>query len=165
MENLINAADSILRSYSLRLTNNMVDAEDLYQETIYRILKNTDKFEPGTNFNSWAAIIMRNLFINSYRKKVRRETILPITYNKALNTAGSSVENKGEQALYSQQILEMINELPENLSTPFFMTLEGYKYQEISEKLDIPLGTTKSRIFIAKQKLKRMYKRRYVVNS
>ena len=158
MKDLIEGVTPILKAYSLKLTRNLMDAEDLYQETVYRIIKNGDKYEPGTNFNSWAAVVMRNLFINTYRKKMRRETILPAVHGLGLNMVSNSVDNEGEQGLYYQQIVDMINELPDALSAPFRMTLEGYRYKEISEKLgDVPIGTIKSRVHFARKMLRKMY--------
>ena len=74
-----------LRAFSMKLTGNDVDANDLYQDTALRIMANADKFKEGTNFKAWAITIMRNIFINNYRKKMRRGTILDETPNNYYN--------------------------------------------------------------------------------
>jgi RNA polymerase sigma-70 factor (ECF subfamily) len=122
-----------LRAFSLKLTGSEADANDLYQDTSYRIISNADKYTPDTNFKAWAVTIMRIIFINNYRKKVRRGVILDQTPNNYyLNSGGPGIENDGEMMM-------------------------GYKYDEIAEKLDAPLGTIKSRIFFARRKLQKMY--------
>ena len=77
----LNSISNSLRAFSLKLTGNNVDAEDLYQDTAVRIITNADKYNPGTNFKAWAVTIMRNIFINNYRKKVRRNMIIDQTPN------------------------------------------------------------------------------------
>lgn len=147
-----------LRAFSLSLTGNEADAEDLYQDTVLRILANTDKYQKGTNFKAWAVTIMRNIFINNYRKKVRRNTILDQTPNNYyINSGGESVENDGDTRIAYKDLLRMISQLPEDFKRPFWMAYQGYKYDEIAEELGAPLGTIKSRIFFARRKLMKMY--------
>jgi len=163
MTTQINLASPFLRAYSLNLTKDKTDAEDLYQETMYRIIKHHDKFEPGTNFKSWAIVVMRNVFINTYRKKSRQRTILTAPFDYSLKPANRMASNDGEEALYHQQLLDLVNALPESLSKPFLLMLEGFKYEEISETMGIPIGTIKSRIHLARKKLKQMYKHNYII--
>ena len=142
----------------MSLTGNSVDAEDLYQDTAYKVLANTDKFKEGTNFKAWAVTIMRNLFINNYRKKVRRNTILDQTPNDYyINSGGRTVENDGDTNIAYKDMLKMVSSLPEDFKRPFWMAYKGYKYDEIADQLDAPLGTIKSRIFFARKKLMKMY--------
>lgn len=151
-----------LRAFSLKLTGNNVDAEDLYQDTAVRIITNADKYKPGTNFKAWAVTIMRNIFINNYRKKVRRNMIIDQTPNNYyINSGDKSVENDGESNVAYGELLRMVNSLPEDFRKPFLMAYQGYKYEEIAEQLGSPLGTIKSRIFFARKKLQRMYNERY----
>ncbi len=163
MDNSINSQldriSSSLRAFSLKLTGNETDANDLYQDTVYRVISNADKFQPNTNFKAWAVTIMRNIFINNYRKKVRRGTILDQTANNYYLNAGShhSTENEGESLMGYKELLKMVSTLPEDFKRPFWMAYKGYKYDEIAEKLDAPLGTIKSRIFFARRKLQKMY--------
>ena len=147
-----------LRAFSLKLTGNNVDAEDLYQDTALRIITNADKYNPGTNFKAWAVTIMRNIFINNYRKKVRRNMIIDQTPNNYyLNSGDKSVSNEGETNVAYSELLKMVNSLPEDFRKPFIMAFQGYKYDEIAEELGSPLGTIKSRIFFARKKLQKLY--------
>ncbi|MBR9921481.1 MAG: RNA polymerase sigma factor [Bacteroidetes bacterium] len=147
-----------LRAFSLKLTGNVSDANDLYQDTALRIISNADKYRQGTNFKAWAVTIMRNIFINNYRKKVRRGTILDQTPNNYyINSGDVSVRNEGESNASYKELVEMVSSLPDEFKQPFWMAYKGYKYDEIAEKLDAPLGTIKSRIFFARRKLRKMY--------
>lgn len=151
-----------LRAFSLKLTGNNVDAEDLYQDTALRIITNADKYNPGTNFKAWAVTIMRNIFINNYRKKVRRNMIIDQTPNNYyLNSGDKTVSNEGETNVAYGELVKMVDSLPEDFRKPFIMAYQGYKYEEIAEQLESPLGTIKSRIFFARKKLQKMYANRY----
>lgn len=155
---LLNEVTPSLRAFSLKLTGNMADAGDLYQDTAVRIMTNGDKYRQGTNFKAWAITIMRNIFINNYRKKVRRGTILDQTPNNYyINSGDTEVLNDGESMASYKELLKMVSSLPEEFKRPFWMAFKGYKYDEIAEQLDAPLGTIKSRIFFARRKLKQMY--------
>lgn len=147
-----------LRAFSLKLTGNNVDAEDLFQDTALRIITNADKYNPGTNFKAWAVTIMRNIFINNYRKKVRRNMIIDQTPNNYyLNSGDRMVNNDGETNVAFNELLKLVNALPEDFRKPFMMAYHGYKYDEIADELGSPLGTIKSRIFFARKKLQKMY--------
>ena len=147
-----------LRAFSLKLTGNNDDAEDLFQDTALRIITNADKYNPGTNFKAWAVTIMRNIFINNYRKKVRRSLIIDQTPNNYyLNSGSEETGNEGEASVTFNELMTLVDALPEDFRRPFMMAYEGYKYDEISEELDSPLGTIKSRIFFARKKLQKMY--------
>ncbi len=156
-EQLDNISGS-LRAFSLKLTGNTVDAEDLYQDTALRIITNADKYRQGTNFKAWAVTIMRNIFINNYRKKVRRNMIIDQTPNNYyINSSDKLVENDGETNVAYNELMKMVNTLPEDFRRPFIMAYQGFKYDEIAEQLGSPLGTIKSRIFFARKKLQKMY--------
>ena len=156
----LNTVSNSLRAFSLKLTGNNNDAEDLYQDTALRIITNADKYNPGTNFKAWAVTIMRNIFINNYRKKVRRNLIIDQTPNNYfLNSGDRVVENSGESKVSFDELLGMVNTLPEDFRVPFMMAYQGFKYDEIAEELESPLGTIKSRIFFARKKLQKMYNR------
>jgi len=147
-----------MRAYSLNLTGNMPDANDLYQSTALRIISNAEKFKQGTNFKAWAMTIMRNIFINNYRRKIRqREVNDPTSNNYFLNSGSSTIKNNGETNLAYKELLKMVSALPTNIKRPFWMAYKGFKYDEIAEELDAPIGTIKSRIFFARQKLQKMY--------
>jgi RNA polymerase sigma-70 factor (ECF subfamily) len=162
MDNTINhqlaKISNSLRAFSLKLTGNESDANDLYQDTAFRIISNADKYQPDTNFKAWAVTIMRNIFINNYRKRMRRGTILDQTPNNFyINSGNQAIENEGESHMAYKELLRMVSSLPEDFKRPFWMAYKGYKYDEIAEKLDAPLGTIKSRIFFARRKLQKMY--------
>mgnify|MGYP000483120542 CR=1 FL=1 len=150
-----------LRAFAMKLTGNDVDAHDLYQDTALRIMANAEKFRTGTNFKAWSFTIMKNIFINNYRKKVKRNTIIDSTDNLYFINSGSVVNNKAETNILMKELKRMINSLEDNLRIPFEKHYEGFKYQEIADELELPLGTVKSRIFFARKALKGMIKAQY----
>jgi RNA polymerase sigma-70 factor (ECF subfamily) len=136
----INNIDSALRAFSMKLTGNKVDADDLFQDTALRIMANSDKYKDGTNFKAWAITIMRNIFINNYRKKVRRGVMLDQTDNNYFINSGTKVvRNEGESNATYKEMLQMVSSLPEEFKEPFWLAFKGFKYDEIAEKLDAPL--------------------------
>ena len=146
---------TLLHSFAYNLTKNMEDAKDLYQETAYRALFNRDKFQPGTNFKAWMFTIMKNIFINNYRKKVKANTILDTTDNQYyLNSGNHSTSNAAEGGIMLKELNAMVTALDDSIRVPFVMHFEGFKYQEIADELQLPLGTVKSRIFFARKELK-----------
>ena len=162
MQEQLDNISSSLRAFSLKLTGNTVDAEDLYQDTAVRIITNAEKYKQGTNFKAWAVTIMRNIFINNYRKKMRRNMIVDQTPNNYyLNSGNETVVNDGESQVAYGELIEMVDRLPEDFKKPFMMAYKGFKYEEIAEELDSPLGTIKSRIFFARKKLQKMYRHKF----
>lgn len=143
-----------LKPYAIRLTQNLDDSEDLLQETAYKALANADKFREGTNLKAWLFTIMKNIFINDYRKKVKRNTVIDTTDDLYyLNSAVTDV-NAGEGRMVRDQVLMAIRNLSVEYRVPFMLHYKGYKYHEIAEKMNLPLGTVKSRIFFARKELK-----------
>lgn len=152
----------LLHSFAYNLTKNTEDAKDLYQETSFRALTNRDKFRPGTNFKAWLFTIMKNIFINNYRKKMRANTIMDSTDNDYYINSGSVVvSNKAESNIMMDELTSMIDGMEDGIRVPFMMHYEGFKYQEIADELDLPLGTVKSRIFFARKELKELIGKRY----
>ncbi|MEO7265204.1 MAG: sigma-70 family RNA polymerase sigma factor [Ferruginibacter sp.] len=153
-EILINNSSS-LKSFAFSLTRDDDDAKDLLQETLYRALANEEKYHVGTNVKAWMYTIMRNIFINDYRKKQRSKTVFDASGNDLLiNLKQSAVSNAAESHLKSQEIRAAIHQLPDIFRHPFVMYFEGFKYNEISVLLNEPLGTIKSRIHFARKLLK-----------
>lgn len=153
---------TLLHSFAYNLTKNVEDAKDLFQETAFRALTNRDKFRTGTNFKAWLFTIMKNIFINNYRKKVKANTIMDSTDNMYYINSGSVViSNKAESNIMMTELKHMIEELDDSTKIPFLMHYQGYKYQEIADHLDLPLGTVKSRIFFARKELKDVIGKRY----
>ncbi len=145
----------MLQTFAYNLTKNSEEAKDLYQETAYRALANRDKFRPGTNFKAWMFTIMKNIFINNYRRKVKANTIIDTTDNQFyLNSGSYAVGNSAESELTLKELNALVAALDDNTRIPFLMHFEGYKYQEIADHLNLPLGTVKSRIFFARKELK-----------
>ena len=153
---------TLLNSFAYNLTKNTEDAKDLFQETAYRALTNRDKFRPGTNFKAWLFTIMKNIFINNYRKKVKANTIMDSTENLYYINSGSVViANQAESNIMMKELARMVEDLDDSIKIPFLMHYHGYKYQEIADHLELPLGTVKSRIFFARKELKEVIGKRY----
>ena len=109
--------------------------------------------------------IMRNLFINAYRKKRRRQTYQDGSANTYLiDSTGNTVANNGELKVNYEELFDLIERLDDPFRIPFLMAYRGYKYLEIAEELNIPLGTVKSRVFMARQQLQNMIKYHYAVH-
>ena len=138
----------------LKLTADREEANDLLQETSLKALDNEEKFTPDTNFKGWMYTIMRNIFINNYRKTVRDQTFVDQTDNLFhLNLPQESGFDSTEGAYDLKEIHRIVNALPKDYRVPFAMYVSGFKYREIAEKLGLPLGTVKSRIFFTRQRL------------
>lgn len=149
----VKLATTVLKPHAMRLTRDFHDAEDLIQETIIRALTNEDKFQEGTNIRAWLFTIMRNIFINDYRKKSKRNTVIDTTDNEFYLNSASTISNAGERAFVMNDIKNALMKISTELRVPFLMHYKGYKYHEISEQLNLPLGTVKSRIFFARKEL------------
>ena len=145
-----------LKPYAINLTKDNDDAKDLIQETVYRALMNKEKYAEGTNLKAWLFTIMRNIFINSYRRKAKQNIIADSTDNLFyLNSGKQTVINGSEGSFVMQNAFTAIEKLSDDYKVPFMMHYEGYKYQEIANDLQLPLGTVKSRIFFARKELKK----------
>ncbi len=154
-ENLLSVQNELLR-FAYKLTADHDDANDLLQETSLKALDNEDKFTPETNFKGWMYTIMRNIFINNYRKTVRDQTFVDQTDNLYhLNLPQDSGFDSTEGAYDLKEIHRIVNALPKEYRIPFAMYVSGFKYREIAEKLALPLGTVKSRIFFTRQRLQK----------
>ena len=130
------------------------------QETLYRALANREKYNVGTNIKAWMYTIMRNIFINNYRKKARQNTIFDNTPNDyLLDYNQHAVSNTAEINLSLKDIQAAVEQLPDIFKDPFMLYYEGYKYNEIAENLKEPLGTIKSRIHFARKLLKEQLNR------
>lgn len=152
-KDLIKVQDELLR-FAYKLTTNREEANDLLQETSLKALDNEDKYTPDTNFKGWMYTIMRNIFINNYRKVVRDQTFIDQTDNLYhLNLPKNTEFESTESAYDLKEMRRIVNSLPKEYRIPFAMHVSGFKYREIAEKLNLPLGTVKSRIFFTRQKL------------
>ena len=152
------ALQSKLLSFAYMLTSNRDDAYDLLQDTTLKALDNEDKYAENANFKGWVFTIMRNTFINNYRRGTRAATIVDTTDNLYhLNLSQDSGIETPEGSLHASEISEAINEFSDEYRIPFSMHIAGYKYNEIAEKMNLPLGTVKSRIFFARKKLQHRF--------
>ncbi len=142
-----------LLSFAYQLTSNREAAEDLLQDTTLKALDNEEKFVENTNFKGWIFTIMRNIFINNYRQTVRQATVVDRTEDLYhLNISQDSGLDTPDGSYAVQEITEVLNSFSDEFRIPFNMHVAGYKYNEIAEKLDLPLGTVKSRIFFARKR-------------
>jgi RNA polymerase sigma-70 factor (ECF subfamily) len=147
---------SELRRFALKLTADTEEANDLLQETSLKALDNEDKYTPDTNFKGWMYTIMRNIFINNYRKTVRDQTFVDQTENLYhLNLPQDSGFESTEGNYDLKEIRKIVHSLPKEYRIPFSMYVSGFKYREIAEKLALPIGTVKSRIFFTRQRLQK----------
>lgn len=144
-----------LLSFAYQLTSNREEAEDLLQDTTLKALDNEDKYVENVNFKGWIFTIMRNIFINNYRKTVRQATVVDKTEDLYhLNISQDSGLDTPEGSYAVKEITKTLSEFSDEYRVPFNMYVSGYKYHEIADKLGLPLGTVKSRIFFARKRLR-----------
>lgn len=143
-----------LFNFACQLTTDRELAKDLLQDTTLKALDNQDKYVENVNFKGWIFTIMRNLFINNYRQTVRKATVIDNTDNLFhLNISQDSGISTPEGSFAAKEIATAIASFQPNLREPFNMYISGYKYSEIAETLNLPVGTVKSRIFFVRKKL------------
>lgn len=154
-----------LLNFAFTLTSNRDDAYDLLQDTTLKVLDNEDKYAENVNFKGWAFTIMRNIFINNYRKGRRENTVVDRSEELyQLNLPQDSGFESPEGSISAREINEALDAFSEDYRQPFALHLAGYKYAEIAEQMGLPLGTIKSRIYFARQRLQTMlssYRFRY----
>lgn len=150
---------SSLRSHALNFTKDPEDANDLMQETLLKATRFFSKFEDGTNIKGWLFVIMKNTFINNYRKnqKSRNRTVQEDEISSA-NLHFSATTNGSVGSFAMQDINKALCLLPEKYAVPFIKYFEGYKYHEIAEEIQLPLGTVKTYIHEARLLLKKHLK-------
>lgn len=145
---------SFLHQLAMKLTRDHEESDDLMQETFFKALKNQDKFQQGTNIKGWLYTIMKNTFINAYRKRKNQNTFVDETDNKYFINLGELEKSTPTDSMVDREyMMKQINEIDKTYIETFMMYYNGYKYEEISEILGIPLGTVKSRIFLARRKM------------
>ena len=148
-----------LLNFAYQLTANSESAQDLLQDTTLKALDNESKYVDNVNFKGWMFTIMRNIFINNYRRHVRSATIVDTTDDLYhLNISQESGLSSPEGSYATKEISEAINTFSNEYRQPFTMYVAGYKYSEIAEKMSLPLGTVKSRIFFARKRLQQILK-------
>jgi RNA polymerase sigma-70 factor (ECF subfamily) len=158
-EMLVNNAE-FLRPFAITLTRDNEAAQDLFQETMFRALANQEKYHVGTNIKAWLYTIMRNIFINNYRRKAKQNTIFDSNGSDFLLDSTQAVTGSvAESNIKVKDIQAAIHNLPEIFKNPFMLYFDGYKYNEIAVMLNEPLGTIKSRIHFARKLLKEQIQR------
>ncbi|MBL7777977.1 MAG: RNA polymerase sigma factor [Chitinophagales bacterium] len=158
--------ERILRPFAFNLTHSKEETEDLLQDTFYRALSNADKFAEGTNIKAWLFTIMRNIFINSYRrKKLSRVTVDTSENQYLLNSTKRVEKNDSERSFLAEDLQAALNDVSDTFTKPFLMYYNGFHYEEIAQELNLPLGTVKSRIFFARKELQARLKNMGIMNS
>lgn len=143
-----------LEYFAQQLTSDREDAKDLLQETVFKALRNREKFQPHGNFKAWLYTIMKNTFINSYRRSLKKGKWHDQTAEEYFYNFQSSGSYPSPESDYNKEEIEnTINDLSENYRVPFVRYNSGYKYEEIAQELNLPIGTVKSRIFLARKRL------------
>lgn len=151
---LILSHKQFLYQLALKLTKSSEESNDLLQETYFKALKNSEKFQEGTNIKGWLYTIMKNTFINAYRKRKNQNTFVDDTDNKYFINSGEAEKSvRADSSVDHEYLMKQINSVEKTYVETFMMYYNGYKYEEISEILGIPLGTVKSRIFLARRKM------------
>jgi len=146
----------VLRAFTRRFTSDRDESLDLVQETLLRALTYKDKFREDTNLKGWLFTIMRNTFINNYRKNQRAKTSRDNTKELYfLNVEDTHTFNGPATSFEYNDIWNHINSLRDELLVPFKMHTSGYKYHEIAEQQNIPIGTVKNRIFHARKEIQK----------
>lgn len=158
MNKLVGLQGNLL-NFAYQLTSNREAAEDLVQDTTLKVLDNESKYVDNVNFKGWVLTIMRNIFINNYRRKVRSSTIIDTTEDLYhLNLSQESGLETPEGTYATKEISKAISEFTDEYKVPFTMYVAGYKYSEIAEHMHLPLGTVKSRIYFARKRLQNTLK-------
>lgn len=146
----------MLRTFTRRFTNDREESQDLVQDTILKALTYRDKFRDDTNLKGWLFTIMRNTFINNYRKNQRAKTSNDTTKELYfLNVEGTHTFNRPHESIEFKEVWRNVNNMKDELLIPFKMHATGYKYQEIAKHLNIPIGTVKNRIFHARKEIQK----------
>ncbi|MBC7694061.1 MAG: sigma-70 family RNA polymerase sigma factor [Burkholderiales bacterium] len=156
---LIIAQGLSLKKYATHFTKITEDANDLVQETLLKAITCCDKFEAGNNIKGWLFTILKNTYINNYKKQVKKNK--QVTQCDGVTSSHlmySASRNGGESKFILDDLNRALTNLPVEYGFPFSLFFEGYKYQEIADQLVLPIGTVKTRIFVARQLLKKNLK-------
>jgi RNA polymerase sigma factor (sigma-70 family) len=153
--NIFSHKDSLF-SFAFSFTKDTDDANDLFQETMLKAINYSSQFKEGTNLKAWLYTIMRNTFINNYRKSSKTDRIMTVTDDLTSDKLFLSASMNGcEGKFVMDDIYKALSKLQPEYYTPFIKYFEGYKYHEIADELKIPIGTVKTRIHVARQILKK----------
>ncbi|MCU0473938.1 MAG: RNA polymerase sigma factor [Bacteroidales bacterium] len=143
-----------LQRFAMSLTSDRDNALDLVQDTYLKAITYKDKFVDYTNLKAWVFTIMKNTFINNYRRNVKENTIIDGTQDLYyINSPYDKGYISPESNYAEAEIEKAIDSLEDEFRIPFRMHIDGYKYKEIADELELKIGTVKSRIFFTRQKL------------
>lgn len=150
--------------FALGLTKDRDNALDLVQESILRAITFRDKFRDNTNFKAWVYTIVKNTFINGHRRTKRTRVLMDSVEREREQVSRVQTPASVEANVKRKEIERSLERLDEAFRTPFMMHFEGYKYHEIAEHMHIPVGTVKSRIHQARQRLQESLTDKHVHN-
>jgi len=157
----VKVIEDLLFGFAMKLTKNKENAKDLMQETLCRAFKNRNRFAENTNFKAWMTTIMRNNFINDYRKNKTRNQVMAPIEDLSYFVENKSIDSGGDSILMMKELNGLIGGLSKELQLAFTMYTKGYQYEEIAQTTNVPIGTVKSRIFFARKKLRASLKSHY----
>ncbi len=152
-----------LKTFAFHLAYNEEDADDLVQETFMKAHRFIDRYIEGTNAKAWLFKILKNAYINQYRKRSKRPTKVDfedfISYHDTDEDGGATgyldLREEIFENMMGDEVTNAINALPVDFRTVILLCdIEGFKYEEISKIIDIPIGTVRSRLFRARNMLK-----------
>ena len=147
--------EKVLASYARKLTQDKDTARDLCQETLLKALANPASFKRGNDVGPWLFTIMRNLFINSYRRKKLEKRLFSRVPPEAVTYTDVSTYASADTRIELKETLSIIDAMPAILGISIRLYSQGYKYQEIAGITNTAVGTTKSRIHTARQLLRK----------
>ena len=146
----------MLKGFTLRFTRDRDESLDLVQDTLLKALLYREKFRDDTNLKGWLFTIMRNTFINRYRKAQRIRVDHDHTNEfHFLNVEDKHTFNLPDSQFEYRDIWKNVEQIKEELQVPFTMHASGYKYHEIADELMLPIGTVKNRIFQARKEIQK----------
>ena len=144
-----------LHRFAYKLTADRESANDLVQDCLLQALDNQEKFTYSKNLKGWMYTLMRNIFVNNYRRTVREMNLIDDSYS--INQQYLIEDEDADRFEFTydmKQLYRVIHSIPEEMKVPFQMFVAGFKYREIAEKLGLPMGTVKSRLFFIRKRLK-----------
>jgi RNA polymerase sigma-70 factor, ECF subfamily len=151
--------ESVLLKYAYSFNLKRDDAKDLVQDTYVKALLNRDKYVDSEKLKAWVLAIMRNTFVDSYRRSsIQKKLSDPVKEAVLVRAVATDGTDNPDSALAVLEIAHYVEQLQDKLRMPFKMYVEGFKYSEISERLNLKLGTVKSRIFLSRRYLMNVLK-------
>lgn len=142
-----------LRYFALSLTKDMETAKDLVQDTFVKAIQYRDKYTADNNIKAWLFTILRNTYLNQVTKLSAKNTINDETEDEYILKNTMYEEYNAENSINTKDIQSTIDNLEDDYRIPFQLFVDGYKYKEIADKTNLPIGTVKSRIFFARRQL------------